>query len=121
MKSFKVILATMLTLLLTASTVHAANFKNLKVVNLSGFDISELYLTSADNKDFGKNLLNETLNHRDATAISYNQNFSYCKLRVNFTNGSNTAWDKINFQMKPSILIIHYDPFEKSLAYTAYE
>ena len=121
MKSFKIIPFIVLTLLLTAGTVHAANFKNLKVVNLSGFDISELYLTSANDKDFGKNLLAETLNYRDATAISYNQNFSYCKLRVNFTNGSNTAWDKINFQMKPSILIIHYDPFEKSFAYAAYK
>lgn len=121
MKSFKIILLFTLTLLLTAGTVYAANFKNLKVVNLSGFDISELYLTSANDKDFGKNLLAETLNYRDAIAVSYNQNFSYCKLRVNFTNGSNIAWDKINFQMKPSILIIHYDPFEKSFAYSAYK
>lgn len=91
MKSFKIIPFIVLTLLLTAGTAHAANFKNIKVVNLSGFDISELYLTSANDKDFGKNLLAETLNYRDATDISYNQNFSYCKLRVNFTNGSNTA------------------------------
>ena len=115
MKNFKIISIITLALLLTAGTAHAANFKNIK------FDISELYLTSANDKDFGKNLLAETLNYRDATDISYNQNFSYCKLRVNFTNGSNTAWDKINFQMKPSILIIHYDPFGKSFAYAAYK
>lgn len=101
MKSFKVISIIALTLLLIASTVHAANWK-IEIINNSVEDIKGIYLSSNvsyGSVGWGENILKENniLKIGDSITVNLDSNSSmFYDLKVVYKYGDYNRWTHID-------------------------
>ena len=122
MKSFKIVSALVLALLLLTggvgnNTAHAADWQELKVINLTGATIKGLYVSQSGYDKWGSNLLSSDLKHRTSTTIRYNANYSYYDMKVVFLNDDTVFWKDDNnrpdLSSRPSRMTIYYNPSTK--------
>lgn len=70
-----------------------AEWKNLEVVNHTGFDIKRLYISSSGSGVWGKDLLgSKILKNGDTKTISYNGEYRYYDLKIVFMNDTYREW-----------------------------
>ena len=88
-----------------------AAWKDLKVINYTGYTIKKLYISQSDSDSWGDNLLgSETLKNGDTTNIRYNGDFTYYDLKIVFMNDSHREWignKRLNFDGVRRITIYH--------------
>lgn len=78
-----------------------AAWKDLQVVNHTGYEIKNLYISSSGSGSWGKDLLgNSTLANGSSKTISYNGDYTYYDLKIIFMNNSHREWtgnQRLNF------------------------
>ena len=128
MKSLKFISALMLALLLLTegiiSTAYASdksNWKPLRVVNLTGYSIKELYLSTNNNPHtaqnpnigFRDNQLSKELLNGGVKRLLYDPDWQYLYMVIRFFDDREITWlneNRVNLSGNPLMLIIYYNP-----------
>lgn len=93
-----IILAT--TMLFAASAVPAlAGEQDFKLVNKTGYQIDEVYVSRATSKNWGKDMMGkDALGDGESVNLSFNAPDSVCKwdMKVKYNDGDTAEWGGLN-------------------------
>ena len=88
-----------------------AAWKDLQVINHTGYTIKKLYVSQSGSDSWGQDLLgSNTLQNGSTTNIRYNGDFTYYDLKIVFMNDSHREWtgnQRLNFNGAWRITIYH--------------
>lgn len=94
----KIILASAL-LMAAYSSPALAGEQDFKLVNKTGYQIDEVYVSRASSKSWGKDMMGrDALGDGDAVDLSFNAPDSVCRwdMKVKYNDGDTAEWSNLN-------------------------
>jgi hypothetical protein len=86
-------------LLITFSTVASANDADFKLVNKTGYQIDNVYVSHASSKNWGSDIMGkDAIGDGDAVNITFPHGGSACRfdIKVNYNDGDTAEWGDVD-------------------------